>query len=44
MSAMKSDQIFPYCCFNKFIKGPGTNVQSQALSQKYVRHVCHTAH
>ena len=50
MSTIKNGQIWLYCHFNKIIKGPETNFQSQALSQKYViqeiepRNVCHTAH
>ena len=33
-----------YCHFNKIKKGPGTSFQSPALSQNYVRNVCHAAH
>ena len=45
MSTIKNGQIWLYCHFNKIIKGPETNFQSQTLSQKYVRNVCHkTAH
>ena len=44
MSTNKNGQILLYCHFNKIIKGPGTSFQSRALSQKYVRNVCHTAH
>ena len=41
MSTMKIDQILRHCCFSKIIKRPGTNFQSPALTQKYVRNVCH---
>ena len=33
-----------YCHFNKIRKELGTSFQSPALSQKYVRNICHTAH
>ena len=42
MSAIKNGQISLYSRFNKIIKGPGTNLQSPALSQKHVRNVCPT--
>ena len=41
---IKNDQILLYCHFNKFIKEPGNSFQSQALSQKHVENICHTAH
>ena len=44
MSTIKDDWISLYCRFNKIIKGPGTSVESPALSQIYVRNVCHTTH
>ena len=44
MLTMKNGQISLYCCFDKIIKGPGTNIQSSVLSQKHVRNVFHTAH
>ena len=44
MSTIKNDQISLYCHFNKIIKEPGTSFQSSALSQKYVKNVCHTAY
>ena len=40
----KNGQILLNCYFNKIIKGPGTSLQSPALSQKYVRNVCHRSH
>ena len=43
MFTIENGQILLYCHFNKIIKGPGTSVQSPALSQKYVRNVCYTA-
>ena len=43
MSTMKNGQISLHCHFDKIIKGPGTRVQSPALSKKHVRNVCHTA-
>ena len=39
MSTIKKDQISLYCHFDKIIKGPGTSLQSPALSQKHVRHL-----
>ena len=44
MSAIKNGQILLYCHFNEIVKGLGTRFWSAALSQKYVRNVCHTAH
>ena len=44
MSTIKNDHILLYCDFNKFMKGPGISFQSQALSQKRIQNVCHTAH
>ena len=44
MSTVENGKILLYCHFNKIIKGPGTSFPSRALSQKYVRNVCHTAH
>ena len=44
MPTIKNGQILLYCCFNKIIKGSGTSFQSPALSQNYVRNVCHAAH
>ena len=38
-----SGEISLHCHFNKIIKGPGTSLQSPALSQKHIRTVCHTA-
>ena len=43
MSAIENGQILLYCDFNEIIKGLGTRFQSAALSQKYLRNVCHTA-
>ena len=43
MSTIKNGQTSLYCHFDKIIKGPGTSFQPQALSQKHVRNVCHTA-
>ena len=34
MPTIKNGQISLYCHFDKIIKGPGTGVQSPALSQK----------
>ena len=44
MPTVKDGQISLYYHFNKIIKGPRTSFQSQALSQKHARHVCHTVH
>ena len=44
MSTNKNGQISIYCHFNKIIKGTGTSLQSQALTQKHGRNVCHTGH
>ena len=44
MSSIKNDQISLHCHFYKIIKGPGARFQSPALSQKYVRNICHTVH
>ena len=44
MSNNKNVQILPYSHFNKIMKVPGTSFQSLALSQKYIRNVCHTGH
>ena len=44
MSTIKNGQISLYCHFNKIIKGPGTNFQRLALSQKHLRNVCHTVY
>ena len=44
MSTTENNQISLSCHFNKIIKGPGTSFQSTALSQNYVRNVCHAAH
>ena len=44
MSTIKNAQILLYGHFHEIIKGPGTRLQSPALSQKYFRNVCHTAH
>ena len=41
MLAIKNGQILLYCQFNKTIKVSGTIFPSPALSQKYVRNVCH---
>ena len=41
---MKNGLISLYCYLNKMIKGSGTSFQSPALSKKYVRNVCDTAH
>ena len=40
----KDDQVLLYCHYDKIIKGPGTSLQSPALSQKHVRNVFHTTH
>ena len=37
-------QILLYCHFKIMTKGPGTSLQSPALSQKHVGYFCHTAH
>ena len=44
MSAIKSGQMSLYCHFIKVIKGPGTSLQSPALSQKHVRNVFDIVH
>ena len=44
MSTIKDGQISLYRHFHEIMKGPGTSFQSLALSQKYARNVCHTAH
>ena len=41
MLAFKNGQMSLYYHFNKIIKGPGTSLQSPALSQKHVKIVCH---
>ena len=41
MTNIKNDQISKYCHFNKIIKEPGTSFWCPALSQKYIRDVCH---
>ena len=40
----KNGQISFHCYFKKILKGPGTSFHSQALNQKHIRNVCHTAH
>ena len=42
MSTIKNVQISLYCHFSKIIQGPGTSIQSPALSQKHARNVNHT--
>ena len=37
-----TSQTVRNCHFNKMMEGPKTYFQSPALSQKYVRNVCHT--
>ena len=44
MLTIKIGHISLYCHFNEIKKGPGTSLQSAALSLKHVRKVCHTAH
>ena len=41
--AIKNGQISLYCHFDKIVKGPGTSLQSPALSQKHIKRVCLTA-
>ena len=42
MSTTENGQISLDCHINNIIKRPGTNLQSSALNQKYVRNGCHT--
>ena len=42
MSTIKNGQISLYCHFNEIMKEPGTNFQSPALSQNYVRNVSYS--
>ena len=44
MSTIKNGQSSLYCHFNKITEGPGTSLQSAALSQKHVRNICHIAY
>ena len=44
MSIFENGHMLLYCHFYKIIKGPGTSFQSQALTQKHVWNVCHTAY
>ena len=44
MVTIKDGQISLYRHFHEIAKGPGISFQSLALSQKYTRNVCHTAH
>ena len=39
MSTIKNSQISLYCNCNKIVKGTGTNFQSPAFDQNYVRNV-----